>query len=116
MSPELKGFIIGSTIPFIGIIANAIFQLMTSHQHLKTENAIKYRDSLFRLAYDYWKEESPRRNKPVPLEEYMIRMDNMHALFIEEKPSEEKVAAKLRAFKLLQAQWDKYNSAPPNLP
>ena len=112
MSPELKGFIIGATIPLIGIVINAVVQLVNSRQQRKTDNEIKYREALFKLAFDYWQNESPRRTKPVPLEEYMVRMDSMYAIFIEERPSQERVDAKLRAFNLLREQWEKYDSSP----
>jgi len=42
----------------------------------------------------------------------MVRMDSMYAIFIEERPSQEKVDAKLRAFNLLREQWEKYGSSP----
>ena len=67
MSPELKGFIIGATIPLIGIVINAVVQLVNSRQQRKTDNEIKYREALFKLAFDYWQNESPAEPNQSPL-------------------------------------------------
>lgn len=114
MSPELKGVIIGSLISSVVLIANTIIQSVSAHKQRKVDENIKYREALFKMAFDHWHAESLRVSVPLPLEHYLIRMDTLHTLFIEDEPSTEKIEAKLKAFMLSQNQLTKYLNAVSN--
>lgn len=115
MSPELYGVILGAAISSAVPILTTIVNAVSARSQRKADEKIKYREALFRLAFDYWQAESPQR-KPlvVPLEEYLIRMDSMYALFVEDSPTPLKVNTKLEAFGILKEQWKKYETPTKN--
>jgi hypothetical protein len=108
MSPELKGVLIGAAISSIVPLLGMAAQFISGFYQRKADETIKYREALFKVAFDNWQAELGRkRDEIVPLEEYLIRMDSLYTLFLEEKVPEQKLNAKLNAFQLLKEQWDK---------
>lgn len=112
MSPEIKGVIIGSLISSGVLLISAVIQFLSAWRQRKADEKMRYRDALFRLAFDSWHAELQTTKRLEPIEDHLIRMDTLHTLFIEENPSPQKVEAKLNAFMLLKEQWAKRFPAP----